>query len=716
MALGSIVIDLLLKTGAFNNDAKLAERRLKELGKEAQVVGAIIGTAVAGALAATAVQVRNLIQESQQIQVLSKLSGEAAGKFQEWAVGARSVGVEQDKLADILKDTQDKVGDFLQTGGGAMADFFEQIAPKIGVTAEQFRKLSGSQALQLYVDSLQKANVTQSEMTFYMEAIASDSTKLVPLLRDNGDGFKYWADYAREAGAIMDEETLEATRRLDVEMQKLKISTDGMWKEALPQLIPALQSLAELMNSQSFRDGFGLIINGAVTAAQKLAELAVTTANVMKWLGEEVASRLHGPALDDLTRIEQAIERQERRLAEFDQSLNNRGQPMEGYDPATGKGARVFNPTLEAERKKLVELRGMAAESRRLREDMARQPKAPPKYDPAAVAQLNVGTGNVRVDPSAASKESAKAEAEAKKALAEANRAAEKSQADFDRRLLEGEVARSEWLDQIEDATARLEGPAAVAALEYSRAITEADRALKAGSITAEEHAKYVGILADEHRKAVGDLNKTTDAMTLYADQAARNMQDAFADFLFDPFADGVSGMAKNFADALQRMAANVAASKVFDALGQWGAANGSSGGFAKFIASMFAGGKAEGGYTGPGGKYEPAGIVHKGEVVWSQHDVARAGGVGAVEAMRKGYRGYASGGVVGGASFTSAGGVQVVVNNHGPQQVSAREETTQGADGSMFKRLIIDVVADSLEGGALGQVGTAMYGWRRQV
>ncbi|MGI3391657.1 hypothetical protein, partial [Acinetobacter baumannii] len=36
------------------------------------------------------------------------------------------------------------------------------------------------------------------------------------------------------------------------------------------------------------------------------------------------------------------------------------------------------------------------------------------------------------------------------------------------------------------------------------------------------------------------------------------------------------------------------------------------------------------------GGKYEPAGIVHKGEVVWSQEDIKRWGGVGLVEKMRK--------------------------------------------------------------------------------
>lgn len=46
--------------------------------------------------------------------------------------------------------------------------------------------------------------------------------------------------------------------------------------------------------------------------------------------------------------------------------------------------------------------------------------------------------------------------------------------------------------------------------------------------------------------------------------------------------------------------------------------------------------GFADGGYTGSGGKYEAAGIVHKGEVVWSQDDIRRWGGVGLVENMRK--------------------------------------------------------------------------------
>lgn len=63
--------------------------------------------------------------------------------------------------------------------------------------------------------------------------------------------------------------------------------------------------------------------------------------------------------------------------------------------------------------------------------------------------------------------------------------------------------------------------------------------------------------------------------------------------------------------------------------------------------------GFAEGGYTGPGGKYQPKGIVHAGEVVWSQADVSAMGGPSVVDAMRPTYPsrshsfGYADGGVV---------------------------------------------------------------------
>ena len=54
-------------------------------------------------------------------------------------------------------------------------------------------------------------------------------------------------------------------------------------------------------------------------------------------------------------------------------------------------------------------------------------------------------------------------------------------------------------------------------------------------------------------------------------------------------------------------------------------------------VANIAGIGFSGGGYTGPGGVNEVAGPVHKGEVVWSQKDIQRFGGVAAVEALRKG-------------------------------------------------------------------------------
>jgi TP901 family phage tail tape measure protein len=59
-------------------------------------------------------------------------------------------------------------------------------------------------------------------------------------------------------------------------------------------------------------------------------------------------------------------------------------------------------------------------------------------------------------------------------------------------------------------------------------------------------------------------------------------------------------------------------------------------------------GGYAEGGYTGPGGKYDPAGIVHAGEYVFTQEQTRRLG-VNRLEQIAN--NGYASGGFVDAAS-----------------------------------------------------------------
>ena len=136
----------------------------------------------------------------------------------------------------------DKVGDFLATGAGPMADFFENIAPQVGVTADQFARLSGQEALMLYVRSLEQANLSQAEMTFYMEAIASDATALLPLLSNNATEMRRFGEEASEAGRILDNETIASAREAEIALSQMAGEIRGNLNQAFLALAPLLVS------------------------------------------------------------------------------------------------------------------------------------------------------------------------------------------------------------------------------------------------------------------------------------------------------------------------------------------------------------------------------------------------------------------------------------------------------------------------------------------
>ena len=176
-----------------------------------------------GLVVAFSAAARSALAYGKEIGTLSKLAGTNIEEFQKLAYGAKTVGVESDKLADIYKDVQDKVGDFLETGGGPMVDYFENIAPLIGQQKEDFKDLSGPEALQKYVDGLEKAGVSGETMTFYMEAIASDSTKLLPLLADGGRAFTQLGVDAVNGGAVMSQATADNLKKAQDRIDKFKL-------------------------------------------------------------------------------------------------------------------------------------------------------------------------------------------------------------------------------------------------------------------------------------------------------------------------------------------------------------------------------------------------------------------------------------------------------------------------------------------------------------
>jgi hypothetical protein len=180
--LGFLRVSLAMDSGQFGAGAAGARRDLAAIGTAAKATAAAVA-AFGAALGALAVSSADTAVD---LEGMARGAGATMAEFQRAAAAAKVVGIETEQLADIFRDVNDRVGDFLTTGGGEMADFFEKIAPKVGVTAEQFRKLSGPESLQLFVTSLEQAGVGQQEMIFYLESMASDASKLLPLLANGG--------------------------------------------------------------------------------------------------------------------------------------------------------------------------------------------------------------------------------------------------------------------------------------------------------------------------------------------------------------------------------------------------------------------------------------------------------------------------------------------------------------------------------------------------
>jgi uncharacterized protein (DUF433 family) len=194
--------------------------------------------------------------------------------------------------------------------------------------------------------------------------------------------------------------------------------------------------------------------------------------------------------------------------------------------------------------------------------------------------------------------------------------------------------------------------------------------------------------------------------------EASRNTQNILADFLFDPFKDGLKGLAQSFADMLQRMAAEAVAaqiaSKIFGT-GGMGSGGGWLGTAMAAAKSYF--GYAEGGYTGHGAKYKPAGAVHRGEYVVPKHVVEEPGALAFLRRFHEygmdfldGLPGFAGGGLVGAtasAGITPAAAMRGVPNSSERAMGLVQHFTIQAPQGSVSRATQQQIGAQAYRGAA---------------
>ena len=270
---------------------------------------------------------------------------------------------------------------------------------------------------------------------------------------------------------------------------------------------------------------------------------------------------------------------------------------------------------------------------------------------------------------------------------------------------------RARIVAQLEEAAKRANAEAGKELYGVTEAtnpkITEqADRMLAAAKAAREQHNAFQGV-QDVLRYAGNTAVDILDRLGQRGELFGQIMSDVFRNL------------------SRQMLLAAITGEGTFAKLFGLSGANGGVGGFMGAIGSMFTGGTGSaaktvmvgdyampmfdaGGFTGPGGKYEPAGVVHRGEFVFSQESVRRIG----VANLASLHRGYADGGLVGGNSApmfaagpTIAPSIAVTVQGSPGQSATdhaAMGENVAKAAMNSIRKLIGDEIRTQIRPGGI--------------
>lgn len=594
------------------------------------MLGLTAGSAVLGTLS------HHAAQTAAEIDNLSRLANTSTTEFQEMAYGAQQYGIQQDKLADILKDTNDRVGEFLDEGVGEMARFFEHIAPQVGMTAEQFRNLSGPQALQLYYDGLEKANLSQAEMTTYMERIADEATALIPLLRNGGDEFQRLAKEANSVNAVLSQMEIERLKSVRNEFGQLGQQLSTETARAVSQFDDLIKGSLE---------GISWGINQVATGFSTFMD---------EFRADEAKRSLEGVNAE-IAEIK----------AQLSGSLDGSGI-LGGSSGTFTQTAKAAAGNADAVAKLNSRLAVLEQTKQRL------QQTGPSITVPEAITIERAAAGTASLNT-------------------ESDKLANTYQALMDK-LYPLQAMQRQFGDDLR--TLMMNGSATPENIER----------LKNSYKSAADWAQVYGF---EGKAA---LDQTNDA----ARDLGMTFSSAFEDAVIG--GENLRGVLTGVLEDIQRIVVRQAITKPLTSAltaGIGGLLGGGGGAIAGgFMTQMF----DEGGYTGPGGKYEPAGIVHRGEYVVQKSVVEKPGVRPMLERLNKG---YATGGYVGSPSKSgpaASGAVSVHIHNEGGQMEVQRTEQQTGADGKkQIHMWVKSAVKGMFESGELDRTMANNYGARRR-
>ncbi|MFC3058819.1 phage tail tape measure protein [Paenirhodobacter populi] len=226
---------------------------------------------------------------------------------------------------------------------------------------------------------------------------------------------------------------------------------------------------------------------------------------------------------------------------------------------------------------------------------------------------------------------------------------------------------------------------AAAAGSEYADAIELARKkaelltaAQKAGKEITPELTDEIDQLAQKYVSAGNSAEDAAAKLKLIEDAGQRGAQT-----LSEMFTSILTG-SQSAEQALSNLLLKLAEAQFNQVFAGLFGAGGAGAGAATWVGKLLSGGFASGGYTGHGDKFEPAGIVHRGEFVFSKATVQRLGAANLDRLHQSALRGYASGGLVGDTGkIAQAASAQSGASGKAPEINLASHVTVNASGGT---------------------------------
>ena len=284
MAAGSIVIDLLMKTGSFETDTKRAEKRLQAMRKEAVVAGKAIGAAFLGFATASVALVKSSINAFDATAKLAQGIGTTTESLSALSYAAELSGISQEELgsslAKLAKNTSEAA-----SGTAQQADAFAAIglaAKNADGSLKNTDVLLGEIADKFagYADGAAKTALAQ-------EFFGKSGAKLIPLLNAGSAGISELTAEAESLGLVIGGDAAKAAEQFNDNLTRVSQVVTGLGNRVAQQLLPTLSKLSgELFASAKNSGLLDQAARAAATGVRFLLSAGVVVGAAFKTLGE----------------------------------------------------------------------------------------------------------------------------------------------------------------------------------------------------------------------------------------------------------------------------------------------------------------------------------------------------------------------------------------------------------------------------------------------